>query len=73
LLGRALRQTTGFVENLFCLIGRRWMIPNFSTLSRRQKKLAVNSPYRGHKEQSHLLIACTGIKVEGQGAWHPPT
>jgi hypothetical protein len=30
------RQTTGFVESLFRLIGLDWAVPDFGTLSRRQ-------------------------------------
>ena len=47
LFGMALRQTTGFVESLLKLVGLGWAVPDFSTLSRRQKTLAVNIPYRG--------------------------
>ena len=47
LFGMALRQTTGFVESLLKSIGLDWAVPDFSTLSRRQKTLAVNIPYRG--------------------------
>ena len=47
LFGMALRQTTGFVESLLRLIGLDWDVPDFSTLSRRQKALAVNIPHRG--------------------------
>ena len=39
LFGMALRQTTGFVESLLRLIGLNWAVPDFSTLSRRQKAL----------------------------------
>lgn len=46
LFGMALRQTTGFVESLLHLIGLDWTAPDFSTLSRRQKTLAVNIPCR---------------------------
>jgi transposase len=70
LFGLALRQTTGFVESLLHLVGLDWTVPNFSTLSRRQKTLAVNIPYRGSKGPLHLLIDSTGIKVEGEGEWH---
>ena len=31
LFGMALRQTTGFVESLLCLIGLDWDVPDFST------------------------------------------
>ena len=70
LFGMALRQTTGFVESLLRLVGLDWTVPDFSTLSRRQKTLAVNIPYRGSKGPLHLLIDSTGIKVEGEGEWH---
>ncbi len=70
LFGMALRQTTGFVESLLQLVGLDWTVPDFSTLSRRQKTLAVNIPYRGSKGPLHLLIDSTGIKVEGEGEWH---
>lgn len=56
LFGMALRQTTGFVESLLHLIGLNWAVPDFSTLSRRQKTLAVNIPYRGSNGPLHLLI-----------------
>lgn len=69
LFGMALRQTTGFVESLLCLIGLDWDVPDFSTLSRRQKSLAVNIPHRGSQGPLHLLIDSTGIKVEGEGEW----
>ena len=70
LFGMALRQTTGFVESLLRLIDLDWAVPNFSTLSRRQKTLKVNIPYRGSQGPLHLLIDSTGIKVEGEGEWN---
>lgn len=70
LVGMALRQTTGFVESLLHLVGLDGTVPDFSTLSRRQRILAVNIPYRGCKDPLHLLIDNTGIKVKGKGEWH---
>ena len=70
LFGMALRQTTGFVESLLRLTGLDWEVPDFSTLSRRQKTLAVNIPHRGSQGPLHLLIDSTGIKVEGEGEWN---
>ena len=69
LFGMALRRTTGFVASLLRLIGLVWAVPDFSTLSRRQKTLKVNIPYRGSPGPLHLLIDSTGIKVEGEGEW----
>jgi transposase len=70
LFGMALRQTAGFVQSLLKLVGLNWTVPDFSTLSRRQKTLAVNIPYRGSRGPLHLLVDSTGIKVEGEGEWH---
>jgi hypothetical protein len=52
------------------LIGLDWDVPDFSALSRRQKTLRVNIPYRGSDGPLHLLIDSTGIKVEGEGEWN---
>ena len=68
--GMALRQTTGFVTSLLKLAGLDWSVPDFSTLSRRQKDLAVVLPRRASVGPMHLLIDSTGIKVEGDGEWH---
>ena len=70
LFGMALRQATGFVESLVRLIGLDRAVPDFSTLSRRQKTLKVNIPYRGSDGPLHLLVDSTGIKVEGEGEWN---
>jgi hypothetical protein len=69
LFGMALRQTTGFVESLLRLVGHDWTVPDFSTLSRRQKTLAVNIPYRGSKGPLHLLIPsrCCKQQLPGSG------
>ena len=58
------------VESLLRLIGPDWKVPDFSTLSRRQKPLTVNIPYRGSDGPLHLLIDSAGIKVEGEGEWN---
>ena len=39
--GMALRQTTGFAESLLKLAGLGWPVPDYSTLSRRQKTINV--------------------------------
>ena len=67
LFGMALRQTTGFVESLLCMVEVNWTVPDFSTLSRRQKSLMADIPCRGSKGPLHLQIDSTGIKVESEG------
>ena len=56
LFGMALRQTTGFVESLLRLVDLEWTVPDFSTLRRRQKTLAVTIPSRGSQGPLNLLI-----------------
>ena len=65
LFGMALRQTTGFVESLLRLVGLDWDVPDFSTLSRRQKTLAVNIPHRGSQGPLHLLIDSEPVSATG--------
>jgi transposase len=70
LFGLPLRQTAGFVASLLRLAGLDWTVPDYSTLCRRQRTLAVRLPYRGSKGPLHLLVDSTGIKVRGEGEWH---
>ena len=58
------------MASLLELSGLGWSVPDFSTLSRRQKTLDVIIPYGGSKGPLHLLVDSTGIKVEGEGEWH---
>ncbi len=70
LFGMALRQTTGFVESLWLLTGLDWVVPDFSTLSRRRKTLAVNIRYCGSKGPLHLLIPSRDIALRcPAGQW----
>jgi hypothetical protein len=64
-----LRQTQGMVESLIKLAKLDWHVPDFSTLSRRQKNLVVDIPYRRPEGGLHLLVDSTGIKILGEGEW----
>ena len=57
------------VASLLRLAGLDWSVPDFSTLSRRQKTLAVQIPYRRVDGLLNLLIDSTGIKFLGHGEW----
>ena len=63
-----LRQTAGMTASLLHLAGLDWPVPDFSTLSRRQKALAVQIPYRRADGPLNLLVDSTGIKFLGDGA-----
>lgn len=58
------------MESLLKLIHLDWVVPDFSTLCRRQKTLSVCIPFRGSTGPLHLLIDSTGIKAEGEGEWN---
>ena len=64
-----LRQTAGMVSSLLKLAGLDWPVPGFSTLSRRQRTLAVQVPYRRAGRPLNLLVDSTGIKFLGDGEW----
>ena len=64
-----LRQTAGMVVSLLRLAGLDWPVPDYSTLCRRQKTLAVQIPYRRADGPLNLLVDSTGIKFLGDGEW----
>ena len=69
LFGLPLRQTTGMVASILKMAGLDWPVPDFSTLSRRQKTLAVQIPHRRAPGPLNLLVDSTGIKFLGDGEW----
>lgn len=61
-----LRQTQGFMKSITKLMNIKLKIPDYSTLSRRMKKLSVNlSPERIRKKGTHIIIDSTGLSVYG--------
>jgi hypothetical protein len=69
LFGLPLRQATELVTSLLKLAKLDWLVPDFSTLCRRQKDLTVTIPYRSSPGALHLLIDSTGSKAMGEGEW----
>jgi len=64
-----LRQTTGVVASLLKMAELDWAVPDYTTLCRRQKTLAVQIPYRRTDGPLNLLVDSTGIKFLGDGEW----
>ena len=64
-----LRQTTGMVASLLKMADLDWPVPDYTTLCRRQKTLAVQIPYRRADGPLNLLVDSTGIKFLGDGEW----
>ncbi len=69
LFGLPLRQTTGMVGSILQMAGLDWTVPDFSTLSRRQKTITVQMSNRRAPGPLNLLVDSTGIKFLGDGEW----
>jgi len=63
------RQTEGFLQSVAKLMGVAIDIPDYSTLSRRQKTLAVSLATSSSPEPVHVVVDSTGVKVFGEGEW----
>lgn len=46
-----------------------WQAPDYSTMSRREKRLQVQITARPSRGGLHLLVDSTGIKMLGEGEW----
>jgi hypothetical protein len=69
LVGRALLRTTGFLESLLRFVSLDWTVPDFSTLSCRQRTLAANIRHRGSKRPLQLSIPCRAMDGAKQRVW----
>jgi len=69
LFGLPLRQSMGLVQSVLKLSGLDWAVPQYSTVSRRQKQLEVKLPYRAKTTGLALLVDSTGVKFMGDGEW----
>jgi hypothetical protein len=69
--GLKLRQSTGFMESLFLLMGKPHLsVPDYSTLSRRQGSLPATIENRLSSGENLVIgIDSTGLKVYGEGEW----
>jgi len=66
-----LRQSIGFLNSLFVLLGKsKLLIPDYTTLCRRQKTLPAEVGQR-LKSGDNLVVGIdsTGLKVYGEGEW----
>ncbi len=64
-----LRQTEGFVRSLLTLAKVDLPVPDYTTLSRRRKTLAVHVPHAPAHAPLHVLVDSTGLKIFGEGEW----
>jgi hypothetical protein len=64
-----LRQAMGMTQSLLHLAGLAWPMPDYSTVSRRQKTLQVAIGAVPTTTGLQLLVDSTGIKMLGEGEW----
>ncbi|MGR9061574.1 IS5 family transposase (plasmid) [Rhizobium leguminosarum] len=69
--GLALRQTQGLMRSVAALMEFDIAVPDFSTLPRRSKGLALPSTKSGARASGpvYLVVDSTGLKVFGEGEW----
>lgn len=70
-----LRQTQGFIDSLFLLLGISLTCPDYSTLSKRLSALNISCPRYYEKDKADeeihaIAIDSTGLKRFGRGEWH---
>lgn len=64
-----LRQTEGFVESIIKLLNLELKTPDYTTISRRTKKLKVSRHRRANRDPVTLCVDSTGIKIYGEQEW----
>lgn len=65
-----LRQTAGFLTSIFGTLGLALPTPDYTTLCKRTKSLAVAIRVRPvRNEPIHIVVDGTGVKVYGEGEW----
>lgn len=69
LFGLPLRQTTGMMEGILSMAGLDWRVPDFSTQSRRQKRIPMQVSNSRAPGPLNLLVDSTGTKFLGDGEW----
>ena len=64
-----LRQTEGFLNSLFRMMGIDLEAPDHTTLSRRNQSLDVRIRRSASTEPMHLIVDSTGLSIVGEGQW----
>ena len=65
-----LRQAEGFVTSIFQLMEIDLPILDYTTLSRRSRKLDVQIKNKPYSDQPmHLIVDSTGLSIHGSGPW----
>jgi Transposase DDE domain len=65
----SLRAAQGFLSSVVELMKLTLPIPDYSTVSRRQRGLSVQQGFTPCSRPRHVVIDATGLKVYGAGEW----
>ncbi|MCX7933895.1 MAG: IS5 family transposase [Planctomycetota bacterium] len=70
LLRLPLRGCEGFMRSLIPLLGLGDLsVPDYTTLSRRGRRLKVDLPHTPKEKHVHLVVDSSGFKIYGEGEW----
>lgn len=64
-----LRATEGLLSGILSKLGTSCTAPDYTTLSLRGKTLSITIRVRPMREDLHLVVDSTGVKVYGEGEW----
>ncbi|HXW53812.1 MAG TPA: IS5 family transposase [Myxococcota bacterium] len=67
--GLTLRATEGMMISVIDLLKLSLPVPDYSTICRREKTLAVKLNVKPASGARHILIDSTGIRIFGEGEW----
>jgi IS5 family transposase len=65
----ALRATQGLLVSVLKLLRVELPVPDYTTLCRRRRRLAVSLPRRAKGAPLHVVVDATGVKVYEEGEW----
>ena len=64
-----LRQTEGLLTSIVHLLNLELPIPDYTTLSRRAKRIVLSKPPKSSSDSRVIIVDSTGLKVVGEKEW----
>ncbi len=64
-----LRQTEGLLSSIVQLLKLDLPIPDYTTLSRRSKRIILSKPPQSSSDSRVIIVDSTGLKVVGENEW----
>lgn len=67
--GLPYRQTIGFAQSIFDLMGAAIAMPDYTLLCKRSANLSIDLAPSETGEPKHIVVDSTGLKIYGEGEW----